>query len=244
MHEILYETAITLRAHEADFCGFWRPSAIHLAMQEAAEAHACRLGAGWEALRAKKLAWVLAKSCVEMDSYPRFGQTVRLRTWPGKTRHQIFPRYFEFETDSGEPLGRAATAWALLDTETRRMAAGAGLEIETNDTRPAPLGMPRAPRALDAPAQQSVRRVAYEDLDINGHMNNTRYVDWLCDALPCGLFARAALRTLTVAYESETLAGEAVTLSLSQKEDAFFLVGEADGRTCFSAGGRFAPRQP
>ena len=31
-----------------------------------------------------------------------------------------------------------------------------------------------------------VRRIVYSDLDYNGHMNNTRYPDMLCDFLPDG----------------------------------------------------------
>ncbi len=245
MSEILFESECTLRARDTDYAGFLRPSALLLEMQEAAGTHAELLGAGFEAMRADNLAWVLSRSNIEMDRCPKLGETIRLRTWPAKMRHMIFPRYFEFETPDGAPLGRASTAWVIMDIGARKMTATpeeARVAIAENNDRPAPLPMPRAPRMLDAPVVTCTRIAAYADVDINGHVNNTRYIDWLCDALPYETFASRGIQTLGIGYDSEITPGEPVELALALDGDRFSLRGTVAGRSCFTAAGTLAPR--
>ncbi len=242
MSEILYETEFALHARDTDYTGAWRPSAIMLAMQQAAEIHAQRLGAGFDELRAANFAWVLSRSSVRMNRYPRIEQTVRLRTWPAKMRHLIYPRYFEFETLEGEPLGCASTAWVILDMGERRMAADpgkVGITVPENELRKPPLPMPRVPRMLEAVPQVFSRRVVYEDVDVNGHVNNTRYIDWLCDALEYERFAQGSLGSLNIAYESEIRPGEEVVLELARKDESFSMSGRVGERACFALTGEF-----
>lgn len=242
MSEILYEKTFTPDSRDVDYSGHLRPGALMLVMQEAASTHAESLGAGYDKLTANHLAWVLTRVSVKMQRYPRMFETIRLRTWPAKMRHAIFPRYFEFETLDGEPIGCASTAWAIIDTETRRMAedlAVFGVTVPENTERKPPMGMPRAPRAVEGETAVSTRRAAYSDVDINGHVNNTRYIDWLCDILPYEQFKKGGMTSFTIGYESEIKYGEEVELLLTVAENSFSVFGSADGRPCFSAAGEF-----
>ena len=56
------------------------------------------------------------------------------------------------------------------------------------------------------------RTVCYTDLDRNGHMNNTRCLDWVYDLLPSEFHRAHPLREFTVCYFSEGREGQELTL--------------------------------
>jgi acyl-ACP thioesterase len=63
-------------------------------------------------------------------------------------------------------------------------------------------------------------RVArYSDLDVNRHVNNARYVDWIFDAVPPPDEASVAFSNLAVQFSGEARFGETVDI----------LTGTADG---------------
>ena len=63
-----------------------------------------------------------------------------------------------------------------------------------------PLGLPA--KAL---RNRKYRTVSFTDLDRNGHMNNTKYLDWVDDLLP-GVFHRDhRVKEFTVCYLNEAL---------------------------------------
>ena len=110
-----------------DFTGHWQPGAIFRAMQEAADGHCHVLDLTFEHLRELGVAWVLSRAHLHMEDYPILGQRVTVRTWPGKTKHMFFPRYFTFEAE-GKTLGCASTLFVLMDLEERKIAPATRLE--------------------------------------------------------------------------------------------------------------------
>ena len=60
--------------------------------------------------------------------------------------------------------------------------------------------------------EESLRTVRFTDLDLNGHMNNCRYLDWVEDLLPSSFHARHQIREFTLCYLSELREGEQLNL--------------------------------
>ena len=80
---------------------------------------------------------------------------------------------------------------------------------------PAPAGL--IPHPLGTPQRRSV---AFTDLDRNGHMNNTRCMDWIADLMPSEFHRTHALRELTVCYLAEAREGDDLRLNLEFADDA------------------------
>ena len=57
------------------------------------------------------------------------------------------------------------------------------------------------------------RTVRYTELDVNGHMNNARYLDWLDDLLTADFHQNHTPREFTVCYLSEAREGETIELN-------------------------------
>ena len=107
---------------------------------------------------------------------------------------------------------------------------------------PTPDREPAFTRFSSPPLIETGKRVffaepQYSDLDVNGHVNNTRYADWLCDALGTETLEKHPLERFVIHYDSEIRPGQPVELRLQRADLKFRMIGIHDGRTAFSVGG-------
>lgn len=229
-----------VRPTDCDLYSRMRPDALFIAMQEGGERHAIEMGFGYNPLKARGLFFVLSRIHLRILRAPRYGETVVHTTWPGRPNRFFFPRYHTFSLENGTPLACAGGLWMLLDTVTRRVVSPAKAALEFPDTSdiPAPIDLPvRLPATGDAQTCFS-RTPCYSDFDVNGHVNNTRYITWLCDALGVQAFEGSYIGELTAGYEKEIRGEAPLALSLARDGDEFaFRVASEGGESHFVAGG-------
>ena len=77
------------------------------------------------------------------------------------------------------------------------------------------------PKALQ---NSTGRSVTYTCLDRNGHMNNTRYLDWVADLLPSAFHREHTPRELLICYASEALEAQVLNLDWELTEDGILQV--------------------
>ena len=235
-----YRESFPIRTCDCDFMGEWRPSAILTAMQEIAGMHSHLLGCGREVLMRNNLVWVLTRSEVRMQKYPRVGDTVKLETFPAPIRRWFFPRYYLFRNQDGETLGCAATLWVLMDFQERKMAPPGNVakSLPDNSDLQPPMGMPGAAEIPENGAETAIKRLpAYFDLDVNLHVNNTRYADWACDMLGVDLMRDHRLESMRINYEAEIRPENEMELHLIRRDDRFYLSGVHEGVRHFEMDG-------
>lgn len=197
---------VTLSATEVDANGMWKPSAILLHMQTGADIHCTALGFPRERLVRAGMCWILYRVAYQLYEKATMGDRIRTTTWPGKLIGPIFPRYFSWEKE-GRCIGEAMAAWVLIDIEKRRILRPGMLPAPLpTSSRKGCLALPGALK-IERCAPREIRRVRFTDLDINGHMNNARYADWISD-----LYDGRPIKSLQVNYLSEALQGEDIAL--------------------------------
>ena len=240
----IYRDELLLRTCHCDMQGRWRPSAILEAMQEAAGTHAELLGCGRNRLLSDNIVWVISRIELHMDRYPSIGERVAVETFPMPCRRCLFPRYFVFRDAEGNTLGSAGTLWVLLDLTTRRMTAPQSVaeRIPNNADLVPPLPLPHTVPRTDGTVETLLRTAAYSDLDVNAHVNNARYADWLSDALGTAVMRQYCLRTLYINYAAEVLPDAEIEMQLIQNGLSYHLTGSRDGRRHFEIGGELMER--
>lgn len=240
-----YDETFTLLTRDCDLKGTWRLSAVLEAMQEAAGAHSLLLGCGRDELLRQHIVWVLSRSELHMERYPRIGEKITLHTFPTPTRICFFPRYYIFTDEHGEMIGKAGTLWLLLDTRTRKMLppGDIGRLIPDNRDLTVPMHLPATVGALQGEEFVSEYTPAYSDLDVNGHVNNTRYADWLCNALGVDLMRRYDPETVIFNYNHEILPDQRVTLHRTLRDQQYRLAGYVGDTAAFEIGGTLRPVQ-
>ncbi|MBR4473976.1 MAG: hypothetical protein IKS55_10100 [Oscillospiraceae bacterium] len=224
----VYSETILLRSKDVDLYRRLRTSELFRLLQEAAIRHTEQLGMGRDRTLDRGLLWVLLMQRAEIARMPEYDEQIVLKSWPGKTMHLLFPRYSSIETADGEPLLKASALWSLVDAKTRKVVFPEkyGVEIEGVVTG-GEIAMPSSVRKTVGDREEDFT-VPYSFVDLNGHMNNTRYFDLAEDCI--GAAAKGALlREISVEYQNEARLGE--TLHLRWGEDPpgdYILSGSTD----------------
>ncbi len=223
----VHEKAYRLLSSDVDAGQRLRLSRLFTFLQEASIAHTTLLGMGREKTLDKGLLWIVTLQQVKVDRLPVYDEDVKLLSWPGDTMHLYFPRYYRMEDRDGNTLLTGSALWALMDQRTRRMVFPEDHGIRIDGERgEKPLPLPAAPRPAQG-GEKEVFTVPYSYVDLNGHMNNTRYLDLCEDRMPADLRA-CPVREIRAEYSGEAKLGEAVTLTYARQGNAFLLGGDRE----------------
>ena len=220
------EETIRLKSKDVDMFRRIRVSRLFELFQEASIRHTEQLGMGREKTLDKGLLWVLLMQRAEIERLPEYDEEIRLKSWPGDTMHLLFPRYYRVETMNGEPLIRSSAFWSLVDAKSRKVIFpekyGILIPGEPGEEKiPLPGSIPKP----EAETEQ-VFTVPYSFVDLNGHMNNTRYFDLAEDNIGEAAEGRT-LKRIETEYINEARFGEKLVLHWQKREDAYLLSGES-----------------
>ena len=209
----VHTTAYTVTALHADCFGRARISSLLRFAQDAAEEHCLELGTDWDSMAARNYFWAVIRQRMEITRLPRTGETVTVKTWPMPTSRVAYPRATAGYDAEGNELFRVISLWVIMDKTSRAMIRPdkSGVEVlgETFGTEL------KAPAGLHAGTFENhqLRSVCFSDLDVNGHMNNTRYLDWLCDLVSAQFHREHPVKAFTICYMNEALEGQQLQLS-------------------------------
>jgi len=220
----IYQQEFHINDAAVDCFGRLKPSMLLFYVQEVAGIHASSLGAGYDALALKNLFWAILRTHVQITRLPRSGETIRVETWPMPTSRVAYPRSVVAYDAAGNEVFRAISLWCLMDTVSRAMVLPGKSGVLVNGTlRGNELAVPGslAVKGLQNTASRTVR---FSDLDRNGHMNNTRYLEWMGDLLPSAFHREHTPREFTVCYHSEAMEGEPLDIHYELKEDGLLQV--------------------
>ena len=195
-----------------DAFGRLKASRILAFLQDVAGDHSAVLGTAQEQLIDKNLFWAVIRHRVQITRTPRSGEKLRLETWPMPTTRTAYPRSTIAYDEAGNECFRSISLWILMDARTRAMVLPGKSGVEVGGLlRGCELQVPSSLIPRDMRECQT-RQVRFTDLDINGHMNNCRYLDWVEDLLPAPFHKNHEIREFTLCYMSEVTEKEQVQL--------------------------------
>jgi len=223
-----------VRSYECGPDGFATLATVCNYLQEAASLHAERLGFSKSDFAAvgNNISWVLTRLRVSMTRFPRWEEPVVVTTFPRGGRRITAHRDFELSVD-GERIGVATSEWMVIDLSTRKVVAvPERVYALADDEHPPVLGEEAFSRLRwdcrgTADARSFTAR--HGDIDLNGHVNNVHYVEWLMETLPAG---HGPVADFEIAFRSETLEGDEVRAEAAEVEPDVWAAhaGAPDGR--------------
>lgn len=226
--DLIFEQTVTVQDREVNQNGTLKLSSLLRYMQQVSGGHSDRLGFSWDALRENGLFWAVSRHRVVIHRLPKAGETVRLQTWPMPATRAAYPRAVQAVDSKGELLFQAVSLWVLMNTHTRTMVLPGKSGVEVPGTvRGTEI---KAPGSLPpVTGNQSVLwQVGQEDLDINGHVNNARYLEQAEKLLEN---SKLTVQELTVCYLSEALLGQEIFLHWDLAENGVLLADGVRRRT-------------
>lgn len=220
----IYQQEFHINDAAVDCFGRLKPSMLLFYVQEVAGIHAATLGAGYDALIAKNLFWAILRTKVQITRLPRSGETIRLETWPMPTSRVAYPRSVVAYDEAGSEIFRAISLWCLMDRQTRSMVLpGKSGVIVDGTLRGNELALPGS-LVVKTLEHATSRTVLFSDLDRNGHMNNTRYMEWCSDLLPSAFHSTHTPQEFTICYHAEALEAEALDIHYQMGDTGLFQV--------------------
>ena len=219
-----------------DCFGRVKPSVLLYFAQEAAGQHCNLLGTDWDTLAQQQLFWAVTRHRVQITRLPTRGETVTVETWPMPTTRVAYPRSTVCYDSNGNELFRMISLWVLMNTQTRALVLPGKSGITVNGTlRGNELAAPGSLVPKQLP-NTVMRTVGYTELDRNGHMNNTRYMDWVDDLLPSAFHGAHPAREFSICYLSEAREQQQIELTWELSEGPVLQVDARRKETSVDAG--------
>jgi acyl-ACP thioesterase len=201
-----------IRSYEIDAGGRLSIPSIFNLLQDAASNHALRLGVAVQQLLEKNYTWVLSRMMLKMDAFPGWRDQVRVRTWPSGIQTVFALRDFEILDNADRIIGSAVSAWIVIDADKRRPVRPTSFADQINsveDMRAFDHSLNKLPR-IDTADVENRFFVRYHDLDINQHVNNVSYIEWLLESIPGFGQEGFTLKELELNYLGEAFKGDRI----------------------------------
>ncbi|OFY54613.1 MAG: hypothetical protein A2X22_03280 [Bacteroidetes bacterium GWF2_49_14] len=188
-------------------------------MVEIAHHDAERRGWGYSGMIAQNQAWVFLRSLIRVGRMPEWGETIRIRTWPKTMEGITAYRDIQFRDAGGEVIISATTLWSIIDLEKRKpvrltpgeYTAGKHANMHAVEEKPVKIHGGEALHAVNS------FRAAYNHTDMNLHVNNARYIDWVLNEMPVKLLKERDIREIQVNFNAELLVDDKVEILLDDR---------------------------
>jgi len=213
-----------IHSYEIDLKRRLKVSALNRYMQEAAWKHAEQLGFGYTNLIMKKLTWVLTRMIIQVEKLPLWGETIEVITWPSGRDDFFAYRDFQFFRTDYTEFGRATSSWCVISLQDRRPQTMASVALSKYPQVKELMFADRPEKIQSLESTESEWRtyVGYQDLDVNEHVNNVRYLDWIMETYPLDFLKARQLHRLEINYLAEALYAKEVVVFNQQISDSEF----------------------
>jgi acyl-ACP thioesterase len=225
MSTIKHKETFNVRSYELSPSGEATLPVIANFFQEAAGKNAKDLNFDIEDLHEKGVTWVLYRMHIKMDKFPVRWQHVTVNTWPSSGDGIRAFRDYQLVDEDGNVLGKGVSQWMVLNIKNRRPARipkeilEMGLTVSEHqlpiDKTPFPeMGTPDAVRTLTT---------GQHHLDMNHHVNNVRYIEWMTGYVPDNLSKGLTCTELKIQYHRECGVDQTIDIKSKKMSDGKYL---------------------
>ena len=223
----IFRREILLRSKDVDLHRRLRLSRMFELFQEASIRHTEQLGMGRAKTLDRGILWVVLMQRADIVRMPEYDEEIVLKSWPGTMMHLLFPRYYSIETAEGESLVKCSAFWSLVDAKSRKVVFPEKYGVTIKGiTTGEEIALPGTIRTAETVWSQDFM-VPYSFVDLNGHMNNTRYFDLSEDCMSAAATGKR-LKSVRTEYQNEARLNETLHLRWSEENGEHFISGETE----------------
>lgn len=241
--ELIYKSNIHVDLRDVDFSRKMKLSSLFSYFQDIASFAADELGFGIERL-AKEfgVAWVLLKIRVDIERLPEWDEEITIETWPIQPKRVEFQRDFLVKDKNGNVIIRAVSVWVIMDIKERRLKRADMIGLRYPELSRERAIETRLGKLKDfGQLEEAYKKViGYSDIDFNGHLNNSKYVDFIMDCFTIVEHEKYEVQSIEMNFINEALPGNTITLykDISNRQNGIVYVegrNENDNNTVFKS---------
>ncbi len=212
--EAIYRKKHMIQVSDVDFSKKLKLSTLFIYFQDLATEHSEILGKGRNVLQKDNLIWVLASARADVKRYPVWGESIFVETWPLQPDKINFERDFLVYDENDNIIIKAVTNWVIIDINSRRLKRAKALNSEFPEVdreRAIDCKLDRINTRSDT--EESYRKtVGYSDIDMNEHLNNSKYLDYIMDCFSIEEHKNYFSKSIEIHYIHEALPGDTLIL--------------------------------
>lgn len=213
--EEIYKKQYTIQVSDIDFKQQLKLSSLFVFCQDMATEHAIKLGVGRNVIQEKYgVIWVLIRAKVNITRYPKLKENISIETWPEQPNKIEFNRNFIVYDSENNIIARAVTTWVVIDFNSRKLKRSSTIEANfPQSNREMALNSELGKIKSNDMLKFSYKKtVGYSDIDINEHLNNAKYVDYIMDSFSIENHKKYFVKSIEVNYIHEALPGETIVI--------------------------------
>ncbi len=211
----IFKKRYHLEFDDVDFMKKLKLSTLFLFFQETANLHSEELGVGLDTLdKEYNVAWVLIRLRADIIRYPQWNDEIIMETWHQEPKKYEFERDFIVRDIHGNIIIRSISTWVIIDKTTRELKKSSLIPYKPSsiiERRAIECKLGR----LKAVKEREViykRIVGYSDIDVNGHLNNSKYIDFIMDCFSFEDHKRYRVKSIQINYMNEALPDDAILI--------------------------------
>ncbi len=236
-----YRQNRTVAYYECDVNNRLKLSGALQYMQQVSSRQLATLDQSPERLYREGLVFLLVKTNLKIERMPLCSEEVSVGTAAVGTKGPRFVREFVIDSARGERLISAYSLWVLTDTINHRILRPGAYPYSIEMQEPqleelvSDIPIPRE-NSPNGDGKSYNVEIRYSHLDINRHVNNCIYGDFLCDALPYDVVTSRQIQRLALAFHHEARQGDLLQIySHAISPHSWKVVGNHSRGTCFDA---------
>lgn len=209
----IYQEEMHIVYNMLDCNGHLKPAELLRAFSLVASDDFSELGLPYEVMLEAGYYFVITRASARVLRDPRNNELVTLRTWPYKVKgFQVF-RGYEMLDGEGKVIVSGEEGFMILEKDSGRPVRIDGWPMLDWYVVDHEVFCPECKRIKPSGVLCKLATVqaTFGDLDVNGHVNNSRYPAFVYDSLPPALQNRRWTDML-VGFDAETVVGENLDL--------------------------------
>ena len=157
------------------------------------------------------LVWIITEYDIEVVRLPRFAEEITIETEALSYNRLFCYRRFTIYDEAGQEIIHIMTTFVLMDRDSRKVHV-VEPEIVTPYQSEFSKKLIRSPKYenLENPTSKDYH-VRFYDLDMNGHVNNSKYLDWIFEVMGADFLTQYIPKKINIKYVKEVRPGGVIT---------------------------------
>lgn len=204
MENTISSLKILIQCQEADYQGNYRISNLMSKLSDLATINALQIGI-WNNNLSENYGFVLTKETIILKRPIKINELIKLSTRASGYKRIQFSRNYWVEDENGEEIASIYSLWTLIDLKKRKVIKPEKAGIIMPEIIPYNYTISCYNEINDNIELSFImeRTVLYSDVDINQHLNNSRYFEWAFDILPIEFFKENYFKEISVVFKKE-----------------------------------------
>lgn len=238
----VFRRSYTVETYNAGYFQEIRLSDLFKYLQEVASQHSEAMKIGFDDLQNNQGAWVLTKQYLEVIRLPRALEKFTIHTWSHKHNKFIANRNFIVTDEADNLLIKVTSDWVVISLDKRKIIPLNKLNLDYIQSLDLALFTdPLQKIVIDDKSEivnEFTKTVRFSDIDLNGHMNNTCYIDMVLDSCAEVFSHKKDLKSINTNFIQEVKLSDEILIQTYQKETFHFdhkIIRLSDKREVFTA---------